>query len=76
MSGGTISGNAAGRYGDGGGVYISGGVFIKTGGTIDDTNNAREGKAVYVRELGMRNSTAGPAVNLDSRLSGSQGGWE
>jgi hypothetical protein len=24
----------------------------------------------------LRNSTAGPSVNLDSRVSGSQGGWE
>jgi TolB-like protein len=76
MSGGIIGGNIAESYGNGGGVYVSGGIFIKTGGTIDDTNNAKEGKAVFVERIGMRNSTAGPSVNLDSRVNGSQGGWE
>jgi TolB-like protein len=72
MSGGTISGNTA-DY-SGGGVNISRGVFIKTGGTIDDTNNSKAGNVVGGDV--KRNSTAGPSVNLDSRVNGSQGGWE
>jgi hypothetical protein len=75
MSGGTISGNSA-SSGYGGGVYVSGGRFVKTGGTIDATNRANMGKVVYGPGWKVRNSVAGPNVNLDSGKSGSAGGWE
>ncbi|MDR3114140.1 MAG: hypothetical protein LBU25_01305 [Treponema sp.] len=75
MSGGIISGNTASD--GGGGVYRSGGRFIKSGGgTIDGTNAAEYGKVAYVYNVGERNAAAGPGVNLDSTVSGPQGGWE
>ena len=62
MSGGAIGGNSAGWSG---------------GGTIDSTNRAERGRVAYVNSLDrQRNSTAGPGVNMDSRVSGSGGGWE
>jgi hypothetical protein len=83
---GTISGNTANDGGGGVQVYLSSsksmsyedGKFTKTGGTIDGTNNARNGKIVFVDGYATfaRNSTAGPSVNLDSSVSGRQGGWE
>jgi len=88
MSGGTISGNKAKEQG--GGVFIYrneqnrvGGTFIKTGGTIDGTNDAPRGKAVFYgnnydqrNSAWVRNSAAGPSENMDTRVSGRQGGWE
>jgi len=66
--------------GAGGGVSVEkSGTFIKTGGTIDGTNNAEKGKAVYYgdgKSVWVRNSAAGPSVNMDTRVSGKQGGWE
>jgi hypothetical protein len=78
MSGGTISGNSAFW---GGGVFVVDGTFIKKdGGTIDNTNTAYSdgyGRVVFVYDGSKRrNATAGPSVNLDSRASGSAGGWE
>lgn len=62
MSGGAIGGNSTERSG---------------GGTIDSTNRAERGRVAYVNILDrQRNSTAGPGVNMDSRVSGSGGGWE
>jgi hypothetical protein len=53
------------------------GRFVKTGGTIDGTNAAKEGRVVYVSDGSKaRNSAAGPGVNLDSSISGRAGGWE
>jgi hypothetical protein len=75
MSGGTINGNSAG---DGGGVWVDSDVrFVKTSGTIDGTNRANRGRAVYA-DYGkkVRNSAAGPEVKLDSSKSGRAGGWE
>ena len=73
MSGGTISNNSANL---GGGVFIYEGTLIKTGGTIDATNRAnRDGNVVNSRNI-KRNTTAGPSVNLDNRVSGRRGGWE
>ena len=86
MSGGTITGNTVTLPSSityGGGVYIlgyNGGIFTKNGGgIIDDTNSAQNGKAVYVSNAYLdfeRNTTAGPSVNMDSRIAGSTGGWE
>jgi hypothetical protein len=75
MSGGTISGNSA-SYG--GGVSVYGGAFTKSGGgTIDNTNWAETGRVAYVLDGSKkRDSAAGPGVNLNSRVSGSAGGWE
>jgi hypothetical protein len=52
--------------------------FIKSGGgTIDAANSAKEGKVAYVFDGNKkRDAAAGPSVNLDSRVSGSAGGWE
>jgi hypothetical protein len=76
MSGGTISGNRA----DGGGVGVwNTDSFVKRGGgTIDAANSAKEGRVVYVYSSPgkVRNSAAGPWVNLDSGVAGSAGGWE
>ncbi|GHV75415.1 hypothetical protein AGMMS49942_02360 [Spirochaetia bacterium] len=69
MTGGTISGNGASL---GGGVN---GNIIKTGGTITSTNSAANGKVAY-SDPRKRNAEAGPGVNLDYRVSGSEGGWE
>jgi hypothetical protein len=81
MKGGTISGNIANNpdyitYG--GGVYVdSGSSFIKTGGTIDNTNSADYGKVAYVENgYKIRETTAGQMDNLDSSKTGSTGGWE
>ncbi|MDR2194567.1 MAG: hypothetical protein LBP19_08935 [Treponema sp.] len=88
MSGGMISGNSARDDRDdkedfsrGGGVYIFSEWFVKTGGTIDGTNMAREGMVVSVydgnyKPSRVRNSAAGPNVNMDSDVYGSTGGWE
>jgi fibronectin type 3 domain-containing protein len=84
MSGGKISGNTASSSSSrGGGVYVfSNSRFTKKGGgTITDTNSAAEGKAVYAEseyvDSGMRrNSAAGPDVDMDSYIIGSNGGWE
>ncbi|MDR2798743.1 MAG: fibronectin type III domain-containing protein [Treponema sp.] len=78
MEGGAISGNTASR--NGGGVYVnSSGTFIKrSNSTIDTANSANKGKVAYVNSdtEKVRNTTAGPGVNLDSRRSGTAGGWE
>jgi hypothetical protein len=75
MNGGTISSNSASDWG--GGVFVySDGRFVKTSGTIDGTNRADTGRAVYVEDGKVRNSAAGPEVKLDSRVSGRAGGWE
>jgi TolB-like protein len=78
MSGGEISGNMA-SYG--GGVYVESSRFIKKGGgTITGSNRAAKGRAVYVDSLDSpqmwRNSTAGPDLDMDSNITGSEGGWE
>ena len=82
MTGGEISGNTARQ--NGGGVYWIGnrGVFTKTGGSIygstgaNNDNKAGNGHAVFVFDGGLRNSTTGPGVKLDSSKSGAAGGWE
>jgi len=96
MSGGEISGNTVGLYfynSGGGGVYVSGGTFTKTGGTIygytsgDANSNTvnksdgiqdERGHAVYLNNSppSYRDTTAGPTVNLDSKVAGAAGGWE
>jgi hypothetical protein len=72
MEGGTISGNTSG--GNGGGVYIGGETFTKTGGTITgndisvrDRNTAsnNKGHAVYAGSNRYRNATAGPDDRAD-----------
>jgi parallel beta-helix repeat protein len=84
MRGGTITGNTA--RGNGGGVYISGSTFTKSGGTItgynsdssngnvvkDEAGNiwARKGHAVYVNENLRKETTAGSGVNLSNKDSG------
>jgi hypothetical protein len=79
MTGGTISGNTTSE--EGGGVSSTVGCsFVKTGGTIDATNSARDGKVanVYIdfKNFKKRNRTAGPKDNLDSSKNGRAGGWE
>ncbi|GHU84246.1 hypothetical protein FACS189473_1000 [Spirochaetia bacterium] len=77
MKGGTISGNTATgatTSRGGGGVYVAGqgSTFIKTGGTITDTNivTSGSGKAVLAFADGVptstkkRETTAGTSVNL------------
>jgi hypothetical protein len=91
MSNWIISGNTAVSENNGrtcgGGVCVwelyTPGIFIKSeGGTIDDTNSAQKGKVVCIwsgREYGenpIRNTTAGPSVNMNSAIAGSAGGWE
>jgi len=81
MNGGTISGNKAiGTFSNGGGVFLTiNGSFIKTGGTIDDTNEADIGKVAYAAATNgnkYRETTAGPTDNMDSTKEGSAGGWE
>jgi hypothetical protein len=93
MTGGSISANrtTSGSFGSGGGVYVANnGTFSKTGGSIygrDAAESLRNvaasgnGHAVFVNGVVIlfnkeRNSTAGPADNLDSAKSGSEGGWE
>ncbi|MDR2053513.1 MAG: fibronectin type III domain-containing protein [Treponema sp.] len=67
MTGGTISGNTAVKF-VGGGVAAEedNGSFSKTGGIIDASNSATEGKVAYVSFYKKRDATAGPAVNLSS----------
>ncbi|MDR2150558.1 MAG: hypothetical protein LBO67_07045 [Spirochaetaceae bacterium] len=80
MTDGEIRGNKAGSAG--GGVYVNGtGIFTKIGGgTLDDTNTAKEGKVVYISidrsTFKQRTSTADPSVRLDSLRNGQAGGWE
>jgi hypothetical protein len=83
MSGGEISGNSSSSYG--GGVFVnSGGTFTKQSGGVIYGPNAGSlsnsansgGQAVRVSSGRERNSTAGVGVLLDSRYSGSAGGWE
>jgi hypothetical protein len=81
MSGGEISENTTvGSPSYGGGVYVySSGTFTKNGGgTISDTNTTVNGKVAYVDSspAKRRNATAGPIVDMDSRVSGTAGGWE
>jgi hypothetical protein len=85
MSGGTITGNtvtAPSSRNYGGGVGVLGqGIFTKNGGgTIDDTNSAQTGKVACIWNGGwseiVRNTTAGPSVNMNSAIAGSTGGWE
>ncbi|MHC6201940.1 autotransporter outer membrane beta-barrel domain-containing protein [Breznakiellaceae bacterium SP9] len=90
MSGGIISGNSSKSNSSyfnsyGGGVYVNGGTFTKGldgviyGSNASDTlqNKASIGKAVYVGSRdSKRNTTAGEGVTMDSRLTGSNGGWE
>jgi len=68
------------------------GTFTKTGGgtiygyTGDSKSNVVKnrygvvyndrGHAVYVDIYYFRDTTAGPEVNLDSRVSGAAGGWQ
>jgi hypothetical protein len=88
MRGGTISGNAATS---GGGVYVyNNSTFTKqSGGVIYGSNESNstlrntaagssDGHAVYVSSspAKIRNTTAGSGITLNSRQSGSAGGWE
>ncbi|MDR1216956.1 MAG: penicillin-binding protein activator LpoB [Treponema sp.] len=89
LSGGTISGNSASNVG-GGVVVVGSGTFTKQAGGIiygsDASSTLRNtaingndyGYAVYVANspAKKRNSTAGSGVRLDSKVSGSAGGWE
>jgi hypothetical protein len=64
-------------------VYVNSGTFTKTGGILYGSNASLDtlkntagsnGHAVYVRSGSKeRNSTAGAAVNLDSRTAAN---WE
>ena len=90
MTGGDITGNTVtcsngNTYG--GGVFIAdvfseSGTFTKNGGSIDDTNSAQTGKVACVSNYSgytvyiERNTTAGPSVNMNSRIAGSAGGCE
>ncbi|MDR2808808.1 MAG: hypothetical protein LBB43_07380, partial [Spirochaetaceae bacterium] len=66
----------------GGGVYVNGtGILTKNGGgTIDDTNSAKNGAVVYVQidrsNAKQRKTTADAGVRLDSLRNGQSGGWE
>jgi hypothetical protein len=82
MQGGTISGNTAGT---GGGVYVTGGTFTKsgTGGVIygsnapeGQANKASDSAAAVYTSNGRRVNTARLSTALDSRKSGPLGGWE
>jgi hypothetical protein len=75
----------------GGGVYVSV-IFTKSGGGIitvyanDSVNGnvvkrsgvvqSNRGHTVDASFAKRRETTAGPGVNLDSRVSGAAGGWE
>jgi hypothetical protein len=86
MEGGEISGNTAWS---GGGVLVFGStsLFTKSGGTIygftlgnNNSNiatadNNTGGHAVS-SDTSRRDTTAGPGVNMDSRIGGAAGGWE
>jgi hypothetical protein len=87
MDGGAVSGNTSSSsfsVSEGGGVYTAGGgTFTKQQGSIiygsnesDSSlrNTAGIGHAAYAN--GLRNTTAGGDITLDSRLHGSAGGWE
>jgi uncharacterized repeat protein (TIGR02543 family) len=90
MSGGEISGNTAlsSSSSHGGGVYVGGGTFTKQSGGIiygsdagdalKNTAGTGNGHAVYVTiwPVKKRDTTAGAGVTLDSRVSGTAGGWE
>jgi hypothetical protein len=89
MSGGTITGNtvtapSGGTYGGGVCVLnVLGGAFTKNGGgIIDNTNSAQTGKVACVYDGSfygttfVRNTTAGPSVNMNSAIASSAGGWE
>ena len=75
-----------GNNGNCGGVYVDSdstvyGTFRKSGSsTIDAANSAKQGKAAYIYIEGaspmVRNSAAGPGVDLDSSKTGAFGGWE
>jgi hypothetical protein len=59
----------------GGGVHLStGSRFVKTGGTIQDSNMSDNGKIVGGTR--RRDTAAGIGTNLDSAIAGSAGGWE
>jgi hypothetical protein len=86
MTDGVISGNTA-RNAGGGLHVVKPGIFFKTGGVvygITGNNNsnramkAEKSHAVFVTHgMGMcRENTAGPDVELDSRKTGVDGGWE
>jgi hypothetical protein len=78
MSGGEIAGNtASSSYSSyGGGVYFSGGTFTKSGqstiygsdasAALKNTAKGGNGHAVYASSAKMRNTTAGPDVDLNS----------
>ena len=80
MSGGNIYGNTATK--NGGGVYISNGTFIMTGGTIgsettDQGNTAASGAGVYSLDGTFRmgqSDTSGAAKILGNKLSDSTNG--
>jgi hypothetical protein len=90
MSGGTISGNTS-SGGGGGVYVSSGTFTKTGGGTIygytaGDANSNKvvnasgviqnnSGHAVFRSSFMRRETTAGPAVNLDSSVSGTAGGW-
>jgi hypothetical protein len=89
MTGGEISGNTANDYG--GGVFVQEkGIFTKSGGTIfgylvgdRKSNKVSEGMAtnnnghsVFNTSDKHREATAGSNVKMDSRKSGTTGGWE
>ncbi|WP_461256588.1 beta strand repeat-containing protein [Treponema sp. R80B11-R83G3] len=91
MTGGEISGNTADRAGGGvyvsGGTFTKSGGGTITGYASDPVNGnvvkdssgvvqSNNGNAVYAVSNRRRETTAGPAVNLDSSVSGSAGGWE
>jgi len=92
MSGGEISGNISSSSAGGGVYVGSSGTFTKSGGgTItgyasdtvngnvakkDDVVQSNWGHAVYVNSSKRRETTAGPGVNLNSKVNGTAGGWE
>jgi formylglycine-generating enzyme required for sulfatase activity len=79
MTSGTITSNTANYLGGGVEVGLSGNssTFVKNGGTISATNSAQNGKVAY-HHVGpqKRDAEAGPGVYLDTRVTGSAGGWE
>jgi hypothetical protein len=75
MTGGTISGNTAKENGGGVNNGSTFKIFVKTGGTIDATNSATNGKVAYA-DGKKRDRAAGPNDNLDSSKKGRAGGWE
>jgi len=88
ISGNTAS-YGGGVYVDGSGTFTKSGGGTITGYASDTVNGnvvknssgvvqSNRGHAVYVNSspTKRRETTAGPTVNLDSRVSGSAGGWE